>query len=132
MQSKRKAGLLVVALGTLGLAGFAAVRLARPNRVVVVNRSGGDVRQVTLTLKPLDGSEPIARSYGVIAAGESEQIAHAFNDSSAILEFLDGHGSPRRIETPYIDLWTGQGWSFTLRADGVVEQGFDDPSVAPR
>jgi hypothetical protein len=134
VSNTRKAAWIIAALALLTLAGIAASWVLRPpNRAVILNLSGAEIRQVSLTLTPL-GSEaaPLVRSFSVIRAGESRTVAHAFNDFTSVLQFVDADGNARRHATPHIDLWTGEAWVFAIEPGGNVEENYYYPGVRPK
>jgi len=125
MSKTRKVSLLITVVALLALTGIAAHWLRHPNQAVIVNLSGLDLQQVTLALTPLDTeAAPVVRSFQLIRAGESRTVAHAFNDFAARLQFIDADGTPRRHESPSIDLWRGEEWVFTIGPDGHVEETY--------
>jgi hypothetical protein len=101
--------------------------LAWPNRAVIQNASGAELSDVRLTLYDLRGKALVERRVLRLAPGASVVVRHRHNDLRAELQYTLA-GKERTYDEPQIDLWAGEGWSFTVQRDGSVESRYALPT----
>ena len=115
--------MLAVVLGS----GMCLRVLLWPNRAVVRNGSGRELRGIRLLLRDLDGRIFLDKVVPRLGPGEAVMFRHDRNDSRAELRFTLT-GEERRHEEPYtIDLWRGEGWALEVKPDGSVRGYYDYP-----
>jgi len=91
-----------------------------PNRAIIQNASGDELRDVRLVLSDFQGGVFLDEQMPRLAPGESIRFRHNRNDLRAELSYTLS-GKEQKYEQPYIDLWRGEGYVFAVRPDGTVE-----------
>lgn len=97
--------------------------IAKPNHVVVWNRSGHELHEMTLTVTPAGGQASTRWTLESLSDGGRLAARHGANDFAVDLTCVCD-GVPLAFTKTYVDLWRGETWLLIVRAAGVVESEY--------
>jgi hypothetical protein len=95
-----------------------------PNKVVIRNNGSAHLQNVRIVLRHLDGRLVLCESAPTLAPGEAISFWHSANDLRPDLRFSLA-GQVHSYQEPYIDLWRGERWMYTIDSNGGISSGYE-------
>lgn len=111
---------IVVALIAAVTAAYVTLFPSYPYSIVVVNRAGGPISDVKVTVQEMSGQEVGSAAAASLAEGQSLSLGHSLKTLQLTVVF-SLRGQSYEPKLPYVSFATGKTATYAVQSDGTLK-----------